>query len=193
VPVTIASFYLDVTEVTTAAYEACVASGRCTRTNTDDSECNAGRAERRLHPINCVDWAQASAYCAAFGKRLPTEEEWEWAARNGPKATVFPWGNDAPQAQTCWNGAGNSLGEGQRTGTCAIGAFLQGDNAWEVHDLAGNVWEWTSSRWGDTGKRVVRGGSWHTLEPERLSATYRYRRDPEERDFLLGFRCARDE
>jgi formylglycine-generating enzyme required for sulfatase activity len=188
--VTIAPFYLDVTEVSVSAYKACVSSGRCTAPNADDPKCNWENADRLRHPINCVDWAQASDYCAAFGKRLPTEEEWEWAARGGSKAWAYPWGSAPPADQVCWNGKGNTLGEGRRESTCAVGTFLTGTNAWEVHDLSGNVWEWTASAFEGTNKRVVRGGSWHTLEADRLSTTYRFRREPEERDFLLGFRCA---
>jgi formylglycine-generating enzyme len=98
--VTLAPFSLDTTEVTVAAYAACVASERCSRASQGDL-CNAGQPGRESHPINCVDWDQAEAYCKATGKRLPTEEEWEWAARGGERGWKYPWGDDPPGGQLC--------------------------------------------------------------------------------------------
>ena len=204
---------LDRTEVTVAAYGECVKAGKCTPAATTvdwqwikNSErtawsvfCNGNRADRADHPANCVTWWQASAYCAWAGKRLPTEAEWEWAARNGDEATKFPWGNDAPAAQLCWNGAGNDKGVRRRNSTCPVGSHPGGASRLGVQDLAGGVWEWTSSesvvgadsrgRGGSTVK-VARGGAWADLEPSDVSATVRLLDLPSRRDAEVGFRCA---
>ncbi len=186
--VTVAPFALDVTEVTVDAYAAC---GKCSKPDTG-SACNWGVADRGAHPINCVDWNQATAYCGAQGKRLPTEEEWEWAARGQAKGTTYPWGNEDPGAQVCWDGEGNSLGKGKRQSTCRVGSYARGDAPGGIHDLAGNVWEWTSSNYGASSeRRVVRGGSWLAGHAGGLRASSRSDDAPSYRLDFLGFRCAR--
>jgi len=98
-------FFIDKTEVTVAAYKACVDAGKCTvpsvhRPDIAEDEvlkfapmCNYGTPGRNDHPVNCVDLGQAAAYCDFIGKRLPTEAEWEYAAR-GTDGRKYPWGND---------------------------------------------------------------------------------------------------
>jgi formylglycine-generating enzyme required for sulfatase activity len=197
-------FLLDVTEVTVAAYGECVEAGRCSAafdtvgwagmTDQDRKQwsewsryCNRSKRDRADHPINCVDWRQATAYCAAVGKRLPTEEEWEWAARGAERGTTYPWGDDPPRGdQLCWNG-----GERDRIadalGTCAVGGHPMADSPHAVKDLAGNVWEWTSRVNGH------RGGDWSHSDPAMFSAAYRSMWDhPEYRNVYIGFRCAKD-
>ena len=105
--VSVAAFCMDPTEVTVAAYKGCTS---CSAPSTSGA-CTWGVAGRDNHPINCVDWNQATAFCSAVGKRLPTEEEWEYAARGTP-AWKFPWGNTPPSNQLCWDGEGNDLGTG---------------------------------------------------------------------------------
>ena len=187
--VTVSAFFMAVTEVTTKAYAACVASGKCTAAFTGGS-CDAGVMGRENHPINCVDWNQATAYCAAQGRRLPTEEEWEYAAR-GTDGRLFPWGNTTPTNQLCWNGAGNDLGQGNRNSTCAVASFPTGNSPFNLSDMSGNVWEWTSSAYSATsGARVYRGGGWDNDHPSFVRSAYRYWLDPSGRDDNLGFRCA---
>lgn len=171
------AFSMDVTEVTAGAYQACVKADGCLAADTRES-CNYGRAERSSHPINCVSWLDAGAYCAWAGKRLPTEEEWEYAAR-GAEGRRYPWGSDAPGAQLCWD-------RGDR-GTCAVGSFPAG--VFGLRDMAGNVWEWTSSRW--SSDRVMRGGSWSSSDPAWVRGSYRSRARPSVRFLHVGFRCAR--
>jgi len=186
--VTVAAFCMDTTEVTTAAYAACVASGKCTPAMTGDSAYNAGTAGRENHPINGVDWNQATAYCAAQGQRLPTEEEWEFAAR-GSDGRLYPWGNDDPSDQLCWNGKGNELGKGNRQSTCAVDAHPKDRSPFGVVGMAGNVWEWTATAYDDT-RRVIRGGEFISVASLFMRAAHRNRSSGEWREGLLGFRCA---
>ena len=185
--VTVSAFFMDVTEVTTEAYAACVSNNKCTAAKTDNS-CNTGVAGRENHPINCVDWNQATAYCAAQGRRLPTEEEWEYAAR-GTDGRLFPWGNTAPTNQLCWNGAGNDLGAGNRKSTCAVAFFSAGNSPFDLSDMSGNVWEWTSSAYG-SDHRIYRGASWYGTNPSDVRSARRYGDNPSGQDYTLGFRCA---
>ena len=198
--VRVAGFCLDVTEVTTDAYAACVRGGRCTidhlgerttdgRSLTADPRCNYGVPGRGQHPINCVDWEQSRTYCAAHHARLPTEHEWEWAARGGGQARPYPWGNAEPDAQLCWSGIE------QRDGTCPVGTFPAGDTSTGIHDLAGNVWEWTSSNYATStsttsGARVIRGGSWGLVLQGYVRAADRVRTPSTVRRSNLGLRCA---
>jgi formylglycine-generating enzyme required for sulfatase activity len=183
--VSVASFAMDVTEVTTVAYTACVRAGRCSATETVKS-CNYGHSDKDNHPINCVDWDQATAYCASVGKRLPTEEEWEYAAR-GPDATKYSWGDDESGTRACWNRA--------TEGTCQVGKYPPG--AFGLKDMNGNVWEWVASVYSiynaskpSTGDHVYRGGGFQIDNLPSLRSTVRAHSD-EFRSGVLGFRCAK--
>jgi formylglycine-generating enzyme required for sulfatase activity len=188
-PATVADFELDATEVTVDAFVQCVSGGMCSTPKTGGA-CNWGVSDRGNHPVNCVDWNQATAYCGWAGKRLPTEAEWEWAARGGEAGSVYPWGNGEPGARACWNGEGNDVGAAMRQSTCAVGGYPSGDAPGGIHDLAGNVWEWTSTAY-DSSARVSRGGGWASDNPSVLRAAGRGRDGPSNRDIDLGFRCAR--
>ncbi|MFT3764563.1 MAG: SUMF1/EgtB/PvdO family nonheme iron enzyme [Minicystis sp.] len=141
------AFCIDVTEVTVAAYRACVDAGVCTTKGLDEyGPCNWGALGRDRHPINCLSWHQAARYCSHVGKRLPSEEEWFHAAYGGD-GRAYPWGNDAPSGQLCWDGEGNALGKGKRAGTtCPVGSYPAGRSPFGLEDMAGNVWEWTTGR-----------------------------------------------
>ncbi|MEI7894430.1 MAG: SUMF1/EgtB/PvdO family nonheme iron enzyme [Myxococcales bacterium] len=191
--VTVAAFCMDPTEVTVAAYKGCTS---CSAPNTSGS-CNWGVDGRDNHPINCVDWNQATAFCTAVGKRLPTEEEWEYAAR-GAAGWKYPWGNTPPSNQLCWDGEGNDLGKGNRTSTCPVGSYAAGRSPFGLEDMAGNVWEWTSSPYCSyPGKsctssgRVFRGGSWSNADPAGVRASFRFYFAPTLRFSIVGFRCLR--
>ena len=116
---------LDATEVTTAQYARCVDAGGCSKDELTLSDwgpskfCNWGKPGREQHPINCVDWSQASSFCAWAGKHLPTDEEWD-AAAGAREGRRFVWGDAEPAKQLCW---GRWAGEG----TCAVGSFPAGD------------------------------------------------------------------
>jgi formylglycine-generating enzyme required for sulfatase activity len=206
------SFLIDATEVTVAEYTACVKAGKCRPASAtvqwdlfdrgdrkaSSALCNRDREDRADHPVNCVDWNDARAYCAFVGKRLPSEQELEWTARRGDRATSYPWGDEAPGSRACWSGEGNDAG-GKRVGTCPVGSHPEGEGPPGVKDLAGNVWEWTSSetiygaasRGGGNPVRVARGGGWADSNPWRLSAASRFADKPTRRSSDLGFRCAR--
>jgi len=201
---TIEPFCMDLTEVTVAAYATCATSGACTPawstcvyplwSESQVAECatmcNAGKKDRLNHPVNCVDWEQASAYCKALDKRLPNQDEWEWAARGESKGTTFPWGDDPPTTQTCWSGP---YGAKMRTSTCAVGSFPGGDNPQGVHDLAGNLQEWTASKWpGSEPLRITKGGTFAATNDEPLKATNVNADPPLNRHNALGFRCVKD-
>jgi formylglycine-generating enzyme required for sulfatase activity len=193
---TVPAFCLDRTEVTVAAYRACVAAGACTEPDRG-ARCNWGVAGRDDHPINCVDWTQARAYCAQAGKRLPAEREWELAAR-GVEGRSFPWGEAPPARQACWNGEGNDAGKGRRETTCAVGSHPGGDTPEGVHDLAGNVWEWVEDVYcpylapgcAETA-RVNRGGAFSYGYATDLRSANRHRYAPSARSAGVGIRCAR--
>jgi formylglycine-generating enzyme required for sulfatase activity len=176
--VTLATFALDRTEVTQAAWERCVDAGACTPP--------AGVFEPRAwcrHPVVGVTWAQADGYCRWVGGRLPTELEWEKAAR-GDDARTHPWG-DAPP--TCERASFADCG-GE---VAAVGATPAGASPFGVLDLAGNVREWVADA-GPAGHptRGIRGGASHD-DAADLRITRRAFGDVAVTDGGLGFRCAR--
>ncbi|KYF62259.1 formylglycine-generating enzyme family protein, partial [Sorangium cellulosum] len=187
VKATVGDLCMDRTEVTAASYAACVKAGKCTDTlaNCAKEASTYGVAGKEEQPMVCVDFAQAQAYCAAQGKRLPRDDEWEWAARGGEEARPYPWGGEAPKDQLCWSGGG-----AVRKTACDVGSFPAGANPQGIQDLAGNVFEWTTSANDGGGKmRVARGGSWRdgipplvrTARPGGFEVTYRCG--------FLGIRC----
>ena len=140
-------FCIDRTEVTVEAYGRCRRARGCTRErktvycNHSSPEDTYGEEPPLTHPQNCVDLAQARAYCKWAKKRLPSEAEWEYAAR-GTDGRKYPWGNQPPDnARIHWGGAG-----GPRVfGTAAVGTHPADVSAFGVLDMAGNVAEWVES------------------------------------------------
>jgi formylglycine-generating enzyme required for sulfatase activity len=183
--VTVAPFDIDTNLVTVAEYSHCVDEQMCPSPSSDQPTCNFAHPERATHPMNCVNYAQASAYCHAKGERLPSEEEWEFAARGGAEERTYPWGNAEPAQQLCWSGIT------KRDGTCPVGAFAPG--AFGLRDMAGNVWEWTQSSFSPERKdaRVCRGGGWPDARALDFRGAYRDAHAPSNRDSDLGFRCVR--
>jgi hypothetical protein len=184
--VAVRTFCMDATEVTVSAYEGLVAQGRVTPSRKG-AFCNTGRAEQAEHPVNCVDWRQAKAYCASGGRRLPTEREWEYAARGGAEQREYAWGSEPPDGRCCYN----------HPGTCQVRSFPA--TAFGLHDLTGNVWEWTETPFGpypyeaaEGATRVYRGGSFSRRFPKWMRNSLRNRFRPEEWGAHLGFRCAVD-
>ncbi|APR80521.1 serine/threonine kinase [Minicystis rosea] len=205
-------FDIDLTEVTVAAYAACAQRGPCTAPRRGDF-CNWGKQSLDDHPINCVDHAQASAYCAWAGKRLPTEKEWEHAARGGD-GRLYPWGDGAPSADRL-NACGiECRAYGAEHGrswpamherddgfplTAPVGSFPAGQSPYGLFDLEGNVREWTSSphcpypeeRCGNEIEHVIRGVGFSHHLVSNVEITTREALPKTEALETLGFRCAR--
>ncbi len=196
------AFSIDKTEVTVDAYAACVSAGKCSNPTTG-VYCNWEVSGRGDHPINCVDWSQAVAYCAWAGGRLPTEAEWERAAR-GTDGRVYPWGNEKA---TCQRAVMYDGGDGcGKDRTFPVGSKPRGASPSGALDMAGNVWEWVSDRYDSNyyksspsrnprgpssgSFRVKRGGSFDYVA-SLVRAGYRSYDAPSRRGGYLGFRCAR--
>jgi len=190
-------FQIDPTEVTVAEYGACVNAKKCrapgvtSPSDTDATFCNWGQPDRANHPVNCVSWEDAKSYCGWAGKRLPTEGEWEYAAR-GNEGRTEPWGSKPAPYALCW---------GQlESGTCEVASFPEGDSPLGVKDLGGNVAEWTATQFSRSladppiackpGEWCVyRGRSWTYAYPG--GATERWQQRSTHRSDRIGFRCAR--
>ena len=208
-------YFMDEREVTVAAYRACVTAGKCPKPHTQaDSQgqpecdkCNYDVPNYDNHPVNCVEYEYAKAFCSFMGRRLPTETEWEFAANGLTVSTdvKYPWGNLWDPAKACFNTAT----------TCPVAAKVKTLGGSEVnagvpgfYDLSGNVWEWTDSEpcvyksdgtgltCGLPGERVVRGGSGFDTDQLLLRSTVRFGNKtgnvPKAGwNNRLGFRCAR--
>jgi formylglycine-generating enzyme required for sulfatase activity len=182
-----APFWIDLTEVTQADFERLGGiAARVTYFSGDQ------------RPVEQITWFEAHDFCALRGARLPTEAEWEYAAR-GPDEWIYPWGDTWNASKAVWTRSSSQ-------GTAGVGSIPAGRSWVGAFDLSGNVWEWVSSlylpyntredREADTGdrtdvRRAVRGGSWLSLDWEFLRAGYRNGFNPSDLDVNLGFRCTR--
>lgn len=209
--VEVPAFMIDRTEVTVQQYRRCVQAGTCSTSGLTmpfwkDAEqpewakfCNWDQPGHDRHPINCLDWFQAKAYCEWAGKRLPSEIEWEKAAR-GTDGRKYPWGNEGFAAG---KKLANIADESARhdypkwtiekgyddgfLGTAPVGSFPAGASPYGALDMIGNVWEWLSD--DNPGGRSVRGGSSSSPSYVRVSTRSWY--DPKGRYERIGVRCAR--
>jgi formylglycine-generating enzyme required for sulfatase activity len=195
---TLAPFWIDRTEVTVGAYKDCVEAGRCPRPARASATCTYEAGDPEL-PVSCVHWRDADAYCRFAGKRLPSEMEWEYAAR-GNLAVVFPWG----KTPSCSNAV--TLLNEQSGLSCAkrparVGAHPAGASVFGLLDMSGNVEEWTSDWYAESlgpaaapragAAYVLRGGGW--LSPPSMSrTTSRNWGSALEAGPNVGFRCAKD-
>lgn len=201
--VTLPAFWIDRTEVTAKAYKVFLdATGRKPPGDPRFPEIYPWAAEGGVpkefenHPVIYVTWHDAAAYCKWAGKRLPTEAEWEKAAR-GTDGRIWPWGNMFDRNKA-------NIREFEAAGTLPVGSFPAGASPYGVQDMAGNVAEWTADWYeaypGSTLKRkafginkVVRGGAWTLFaEPYSRAAHRSIAQDPDKQHRSVGFRCAKD-
>jgi formylglycine-generating enzyme required for sulfatase activity len=193
------AFYIDKYEVTVGQYAKYL---EVTDMDEPPDWSIMNQPQHQKRPVVNVDWEDAVKFCKWAGKRLPTEAEWEKAAR-GTDGRIYPWGNEAPTrlhanyGRKEWN---NHLA------LVPVGSFEEGRSPYDIYDMAGNAWEWVSD-WYDydfyknsprrnpigpaTGdSKVVRGGSWLYIS-EFLRSAHRFAAQPTNRYFGYGFRCAK--
>ena len=211
--ITLKTFWIDRQEVTVADYKKCVSKGACKsstfrkgkkpRPGKKPPSCNYGTLDRENHPINCVSWFGAKAYCAWAGKRLPTEAEWEKSAR-GTDGRTFPWGDDIADCSRACMIKRSMAGCGKRT-TCPVGSYPQGVSPYGAMDMSGNVYEWVADSYSrgyyakapdsdpinkeKTTFRPGRGGAFSS-DAEGVRTTQRSGFEADERISYFGFRCA---
>lgn len=214
VAVFVPRFALDAHEVTVADYRRCIDAGRCTAPlpHTRNRYCNFAAPGRDRHPVNCLDWSQARAYCQWQGGRLPREAEWEKAARAG-STTRYPWGNQVDCRRAILDDGATRGSAGEELDGCGedrtwpVGS--RAANAFGLFDMHGNVGEWTENAYapdalarlyargrldapGAGRQKVVRGGSWDETQ-DHLRSSFRNTKPPEQGRGIygsIGFRCA---
>ena len=193
--VTVKTFRMSKTEVTVGQYSECVYRGACKAPYTRHSDkCNWGKPERRFYPINCVNWVMAEAYAKFVGARLPSESQWEYAARSAGKNLKYPWGNEKPtddKAVICVKNDLRFCGTTMPVCSKPAGNTKQG-----LCDMAGNVEEWIDDQFessyeyahgdgsasygsgmpgSESYTTVVRGGSYYSVPHDyRLQTAGRF-------------------
>jgi formylglycine-generating enzyme required for sulfatase activity len=207
--VTVPSFEMLETEVTVSQYTACVAASVCVEPDTGgfcgDGFSNWGVEGREEHPENCVSWEEAAVFCAWVGGRLPSEAEWEYAARSAGQEITFPWGETEPTCEVAVMYEG-TYGCGLGWYTMEVCSKPAGSTDQGLCDMAGNVWEWVRDRYHDSydgapadggawedpegDYRVARGGSFYS-GVFNLRTTIRAIFHLRNHRPQLGFRCAR--
>lgn len=180
-------------EITLSQYLACVQAKGCTKPGdkTANKDCNAGYADRSSHPVNCIDWGQADAFCSWAGGRLPSANEWV-AEASGKGSRVYPWGQ---QPATCdyaiWGNGEKNKDGCDKESTWPVCSKPKGNSPSGLCDMSGNVWEWTGSSSGQTAVLIM-GGSWSSDDPEAMKATTQASRDPLKWSHIIGVRCVKE-
>lgn len=210
--VTLSSYWIDQTEVTNEQYQKCVQTGVCRLPENTGSHSRStyyGNPDFAYYPVIFVTREQASDYCNWTGGRLPTEAEWEYAAR-GPESWIFPWGNDFDGTRlnycdvNCDAGPNDPNVNDGYAETAPVGSFPSGASWVGALDMAGNVREWVADWYGPytfdpqvnpagpaTGESIPRGGSWLDL-PSLIRSANRGGNVPGYNRNYYGFRCVQD-
>ncbi len=196
-------YYIDKYDVTNLLYKACVAAGGCAQPHSLSSATHSdyyANSQYDNYPVINVDWNQAKAYCAWRGSDLPSEAQWEKAAR-GTDGRTYPWGEGIDT--TFANYSDSKIGD-----TTAVGSYEKGKSPYGVYDMAGNVWQWVNDWYdanyyrtlGDNASnpqgpssgqyRVLRGGSWGA-DNDLIRSALRSWYDPSNSNVNVGFRCSR--
>jgi formylglycine-generating enzyme required for sulfatase activity len=165
--VTLDSYWIYKTEVSNAMYARCVQAGQCTRPTRTSSDTRSSYYDDPAYadyPVVFVSWYAAQAYCQWAGGRLPTEAEWEYAAR-GPTNNLYPWGNQIPDESLA--NAGNVLSD-----TTPVYAYPAGASPFGALNMGGNVWEWV--------------GDWYQADYYRTNSTWNNPAGPASGDYLDG-------
>ncbi len=203
--VAVPTFQMTKTEVTQSQYRLCFEEGVCSALGEASTNCVWNDPTRAVHPANCLTWTQANTFCAFVGGRLPSEAEWEFAARSGGKNNVFPWGNAVPSCDFAIITETDEVagcGENRPWPVCSKPG---GNTEQGLCDMAGNVWEWVEDFWHQNyvgaptdGSawleaslyRVCRGGSYSGINS---AVRTRYRTSFTALTTMtdIGFRCAK--
>lgn len=200
--VVLSAYWIDQTEVTNSQYQRCVQAGKCNNpfeSSSNNQPAYFGNSQFANYPVIHITWEYAKAYCAWAGRRMPSEAEWEKAAR-GPSGAIYPWGNLAPNESLA------NYYQGKIKDTSPVGAFPKGASPYGALDMAGNVMEWMADWYSETyyqssplsnpigpssGQyRAVRGGALN-YGPEFVRVSSRLYYLPIARLGYVGFRCVR--